>query len=496
MSKKLHVILGFLFCTAGITSNSAQLIFADGFDNMIRVSPTYYDQPLKNPMKGFTGSPDHEWANLRHRYFEWNELENDVSDGMDKILQVTNQKFQNGPENNLKFIPRLYLHWDNDETYWPDDMTEFDYTSEQFQFRVTRIIERLGEAWNNDPRVAFVELGIFGKWGEHHSPDPTLAMQNLTGQAFQNAFPNKKVSVRHIWKEFQGFGFGEYWDSWGHYQQMWGHGKGIADQNQANQTYLDNYIGGEVAYNWGDSEIQPGSSPTDSVSDPIHREFIQNSIRWLHGTQLRWISDYDENNAAARVGAAELQKVMGYRYMLNEVQFTPKIVNNELRVSLSVTNEGSAPFYYDWPVEVALHNPDTREVVWQQSFDELDIRSWHPGENWTPPEFEAIDNWPSQAVIDGWSTESIGWGTPPVINQASDSFIVNLPDGEYVLSLSVLDPAGMQPSLRFATSHYWNGARHPLGIVSVGGDGGGVLADNFSFDDPKADDSLSYQGPE
>jgi hypothetical protein len=45
----------------------------------------------------------------------------------------------------------------------------------------------LGNPWNNDPRVAFVELGIFGMWGEHHSPSPTPAMQALVGSACRDA---------------------------------------------------------------------------------------------------------------------------------------------------------------------------------------------------------------------------------------------------------------------------------------------------------------------
>ena len=497
-----NLILMLAAVVSSVSISQAQLIFADGFDNRVTAYPAYYDSALSNPIKGMTvhgfdGGDDHEWARLRHSYFKWNDIENDVSDGIAKIQQVTDARFQNGPEGNLKYIPRVYLHWAEDhQTYWPADMVTFDYTSEQFQFRLNRLIERLGQVWNDDPRVAFVELGVFGKWGEHHSPDPTSEMQVLAGQAFQDAFPDKKVLIRHVWSDFDGFGFGEYWDSFGHYGQMWGHGKGTAEHNEDNDTYLNTVIGGEVAYGWGDSDIQPGSSPTDSVSDPIHWEFMKNTIRWLHATQLRWIADYDDTVQAAREGAEELQKVMGYRYILNEVQFNPQVINNQLMVSLSVTNEGSAPFYYDWPVEVALHDANTREVVWQDIFENIDIRSWHPGENWTAPEWEEYDNWPGQVVADNWSNESIGWGSPPTVNSESGTFNVSLPDGEYVLSLSVLDPAGMQPSLRFVTSNYWNGGRHPVGIVSIGSSGGGLLPDGFSFDDPKTDDSLSYEGPQ
>jgi hypothetical protein len=371
-------------------------------------------------------------------------------------------------------------------------MTTDDYTSEQFQARVVRLIERLGLAWNDDPRVAFVELGIFGKWGEHHSPSPTPAMQALVGDAFHKAFPDKKVSVRHAWNEFEGFGFGEYWDSWGHYQQMWAHGQPIAELIAQSDIHLTNYIGGEAAYNWGEWRIQPGETPTNTVKDPIHREFMINSIRWLHGTQMRWISAYDQNDPLAQAGAEEIQRVMGYRFRLDSATFSQTIDEAGLHVEVSVTNEGSAIFYYDWPVEIALHDPETKEIIWQDVFADADIRTWTSGRHWTSPQWKTIDIWPGKAVMDGWSTEPLGWGMPPESHQISATFHPDIPSGEYVLTLAILDPAGMVPSLRFATSQYWNGGRHPIGLVGVGQPGTGALPASFLFDDPAQDVSLFY----
>lgn len=243
---------------ATAAASPSSLVFYDDFE-LTRSTPAYYDRALRNPMKGFTHSIGHPWASTQHVYFRWNELENAESDGLDRILQVSQQRFANGPASNVKFIPRVYLHWSTDaQKYWPQDMQTDDYTSPQFQARVTRLVQRLGQAWNDDPRVAFVELGIFGKWGEHHSPSPTPEMQQMVGQAFRDAFPDKKVSVRHAWSEFQGLGKGAYWDSWGHYQQMWGHGRRIAELNRDQQLYLQTYIGGEVAYDWGEWRTQPG----------------------------------------------------------------------------------------------------------------------------------------------------------------------------------------------------------------------------------------------
>ena len=54
-----------------------------------------------------------------------------------------------------------------------------DYTSEQFKSRVTRLVSRLGQVWDNDPRVGIIEMGIQGKWGEQSDPSLTPEMEKV-----------------------------------------------------------------------------------------------------------------------------------------------------------------------------------------------------------------------------------------------------------------------------------------------------------------------------
>jgi hypothetical protein len=466
----------------------------DAFSGLVEVVPAPYDKALRNPLKGFTtrGIYDHPWATLAHTYIKWNEIENDESDGIDKIRRVTDEMWGDIASRNIKVIPRVYLHWSGNRKYWPADMTPDDYTSEQFQQRVVRLVERLGILWDTDPRVAFVEMGIFGKWGEQHSPFPTDEMQTLVADAFAEAFKNKRVSVRRNWERFQSQPFGEYWDSWAHYDQMWPHGNSIAQLNTTEGRYLTTYVGGEVAYDWGNSDIQPGRSPTDSVAKHIHRNFMINSIRWLHCTQLRWIENYDTSNEAARAGADLIQQAFGYRYILEKVAFSPAIKRGILRVVLHVKNVGSAPFYYDWPLEVSLLDPKDRSVVWKQTFGEVDIRDWLPGAGWTAPEWLPTNSWSTYQPNMDWTHETPCWMTPPETYTASGDFKVNLPTGRYILALAILDPAGQLPSLRFATGQYFKGGRHPIGIVAVNQGDGGPLPEDMVFDEPAMDDSLHY----
>jgi len=460
--------------------------------DLVEVVPASYDKALRNPLKGFTtrGIYDHEWATLAHTYIKWNEIENSESDGIDKIRLVTDKMWGDIASRNIKVIPRVYLHWSGAAKYWPADMTPDDYTSEQFQQRVVRLVERLGILWDTDPRVAFVELGIFGKWGEQEQPAATKEIQKLVADACAKAFKNKLVSVRRNWEMFQSQPLGEYWDSWAHFDQMWPHGNNIAKLNAAEGRYVKNYVGGEAAYNWGNARIQPGPSPTESVAKEIHRNFVINSIRWLHCTQLRWIGDYDTSNREARAGADLIQQAFGYRYILEKVAFSPSVTKGTLRVVLHVKNVGSAPFYYDWPLEVSLLDPNDRSVMWQQTFDETDIRDWLPGDGWTAPEWSHTDGWSQYQPDRNWMNGTPGWTTPPKTYKASGDFKLTLPTGRYILALAILDPSGQLPSLRFATSQYFKGGRHPIGVVAVNQGNGGPLPGDMVFDDPAMDDSL------
>jgi hypothetical protein len=483
--------LGLLALATGAAASEAA-------DALVRVVPAAYAGALRNPLKGITARTlgEHPWATLTHHYIAWDEIEASESDGVEKIRAFCDAHWRGFPEKNIKVIPRVYLDYPGQERKrWPADLKADDYESPEFVRRLAKLVAKLGAAWDQDPRVAFIELGIFGKWGEHHSPEPSARLQQLAAEAFQRAFPHKQVSVRQVWAHFPGAAFGEYWDSFAHYDQMKDNGAALVALNQSQRLYETRYVGGEVAYDWGHWKIQPGESPTETLAVAAHREFMANTIRWTHATQLRWIGDYDFGNAAAEAGAQEIQEALGYRFVLEEVRFSPAVAKGgQLRVALRVKNTGSAPFYEAWPVEVALLSRDTHAVVWRAPFPNADIRTWLPGDEWTPPA------WPHNA---GTNTDEAvwpaagecRWSKPAQPAEISGTFTPDVPAGRYVLALAVLDPAGMLPSLRFATANYFNGGRHPVGLVGIGGERGGALTPDITFDDPQRDTSLHYRAP-
>ena len=449
---------------------------------IITIEPKEYSSALRNPLKGFRarkGVFDHEWATLWHSYIRWNEIEDGESDGIDKIKTFCDQCWKDAEKHNIKVIPRVYLDWDEKEgnEYWPADMRTGDYSSEQFKQRVVRLVRRLGQLWDNDPRVAFVQLGIIGYWGEHHRPSfsELSGMEELLGLAFSKAFKNKLVSVRHPW-DFKDYEFGIYWDSWAHIGQVYTHGIGITELNDKHHRWQICPIGGECAYNWGRYEQQPGQNPNDTLLDPNHLDWLLYTIHWLHCTELGWVADYDQKNLKVRNGAQEVQKAFGYRFILGKVCYPAKISSSRaFEVSFVVRNAGSAPFYYKWPVEISLLDPKTRIPVWKDTFKNIDIRQWLPGDKWNKAT-KSYDLKPKDYQVEGT------FQLPQTVES-----------GEYIIALAILDPAGMVPSVRFAIENYFEGGRHPIGLVGVRKKVRNPILDPVTFDNPAEDSTLKYE---
>lgn len=180
---------------------------------------------------------------------------------------------------------------------------------------------------------------------------------------------------------------------------------------------------------------------------------------------------------------------------MDEVRYPARVEPGaNFSVSLIVRNLGSAPMYYNWPVEVSLLDPKTRTPVWRENFKSLDIRTWLPG--------EFSDLGKGQPIGDK-AHASFKWDTgrdydiPAKTNHVTGNFELpkKLPVGEYILALAILDPAGNLPAVRFATANYFRGGRHPIGKLGVGVDVATAQLDNTTFDDLLTDKSLHYVAP-
>jgi hypothetical protein len=482
------------------------------------VTFTQIASALKNPLKGFMIWPNdtrssHEYVSLVKKVIPWNMIENSIADGVPKIVSYSKDKMYdnfydsgkryNIAQKNIKAIPIVVLKQRRSDDFSPSDMdiSEHDNQTDEFVRRINNLVPKLAKAWDNNPHIGFVYMGIVGTWGEQYSTIMSPEVAKALGDGFSKYFKNKKVLVRipnyfdktyltshnnsfrdNIYTNY--YNFGIYWDAFAWSNEMRRGGLDTFNLIKNAKLWQNQPVLGEVAFNvnylniydFGDYKnlAWPQNSQHavhDTLTDELSFDYLRDYIKAAHATALSWISTYNENDQQELMAAQKLQKEMGYRFVLTDASYTESINNTEkLEVSFGVKNVGSAPFYYDWPVEVALLDKDSKEVVWSEKIQNVDIRDWKSGDDWD------FDN-------NRYKEEAKTY-------RVSGSFDIpkELKDGEYILSVSILDPASMKPSVKFAVTNYYNGGRTALGIVGIGVNPSGNLP---AFDDLQSD-GLSY----
>jgi len=426
-----------------------------------------------SPGKPYESDPAGQYIRLVKSYFNWNEVERTADDGVEYIREVSNSRFAGGREKNIRFIPRIAMMWPNhgDHTLatklrceGPSDMVHSTLDTPEFLSRVRNLVEKLGEAWDGDPRVAYMEMGIYGLWGEEHEDAMSRKAQKNMADAFHKAFKKTPCMVRYP-RDCMGQGFGTYWDSFAH----------INEDHYARDTirFMDwrrSVMGGEVAHNWGDHVIQPGDDMNDTLTSPDHKQRFLDYVFWQHNNHLGMHIQTGPGTEAAMEGLAEYQKRAGHRFVPKKVEYA--IQDGRLHLSVDILNVGASPLYCKWPMAVALLD-ESRHPVWQDAFKNIDIRNWLPG--------------------DEWNFEKSAYDVPAQTYSVSDSFNVSgVPDGQYILALAILDPSCNKPNILLATTQYFKGGWHPMGYVGVNTEISHPKIPVSLFQDQRDDDSIRY----
>lgn len=500
-------------------------------DGIVTVKPFEYYTAFRNPMKGwrefFGPGVDpkrsiypYPFGTIIKEYMQWNMMENVESDGVDKVIAYSDHRWKGMPEKNIKVIPRPFIVWmekyeggyakntytsnpdDLNGWHWPSDFppevrsndnntpSTGGYFDENFIPRMKKLIKKLGEAWDNDPRVAYIEMGLIGEWGEHHDPSIRGDMwaphtqpnhvagrtwipgiEECLGDAFTEAFKNKKVMVRYAY-DFQDYNFGYYWDSFAYEEEQ---ERGYNWYMRRGDFWKDQVMGGEITWNYGSFYNEGCRSLEDVLANSKRKQTVIDQVRALHVNHLGGVTWAKWDNQVFYNNASAIQKIMGYHFVIKEFKYPERVeIGKPFEVSFSVTNTGSSPFYYDWPVEISLITADSHVVVWTTTLSSPKISQWMPG--------------------DDWDTATQSYKKPAELNTVTETIYIDkeIPAGQYAIAISVLDPAGMVPSLRFAAFNYWNGGRHPMGLIGVGDDCSSHGLQMSCFDDLQEDQSLYY----
>jgi hypothetical protein len=361
---------------------------------LVVARPTSAPGLLDNPLKGYCLYTDagkiHRPYSMVFQYVSWKELE--PIEGRYAFEAWEKRKWSHPRANGKHVVLRVYVDYPEKPSGLPDwlrakGVTEKayrahgggkspDYNHPQMVVALERLIAAMGKRYNTHPRVAFIQLGLLGFWGEWHTyPREELfaseATQHRVLRAYLKAFPNKQLMARYADGTLANY-----------------HTIGFHDDMFPEDT--DN------GKDWSFLARMRRSGHIDSWKQTVvGGEMVPNAARkWLGKrwdltramvgrSHFSWVGPYGPALEAKASGdfiarSDQLVRQMGYQFRLTEIRHSRSVTPGaQCKVILQGVNEGVAPFYYPWPLKLAWL--DVRGTVLSSVKLEDDIRKWLPG---------------------------------------------------------------------------------------------------------------------
>ncbi len=405
---------------------------------------------IANPLKGWVVWGENtstlpQPATLFFTYRSWRSLE--PEEGQFDFDSWEYEIWEHWTSQGMKAIFRVYIDYPGRPTgtpQWLIDadvfMTRYeeyggglspDYKNPLFLEKVKLLIQKLGERYDNDPRVAFLDVGILGHWGEWHTyPHEELfapvRVQREVVDSFTGAFNNKKMMLRYpnYWTAQEPVGYRDdcfYDDTEG--PEDWYFFSRFKSA-KAESIWETQPIGGEFC-GGGQGAI------TKTLADPVKCIRLIRQGHFSHlgpaGGAMQASDDAHQNNIDA------MHRALGYRFVLRNARFPGNLANgNTNKLYLTIENVGSAPFYYHWPLQITWLNSNNQIVSTQKT--DIDIRQWLPGAH--------------EITIDL---------IIPEIDKSAD----------LKLAIEIPDPSGQGPSIKLANTGEFHDRIFVLGAVSI-----------------------------
>ncbi|MCL4178075.1 MAG: DUF4832 domain-containing protein [Verrucomicrobia bacterium] len=347
----------------------------------------YAPAPPDNPLKGFIPYPGVRSSFPHSMVWDYTKL-SDVMKGPTSFNWAPfEQKLEAAAARGCQFYARFYLEWPGRTTgvpqflldegvrlrTWTNTNTQPfppaidhtpDYEDPRLRAALTNFIHALGARYDGDPRLGFLGLGLLGTWGEWHNSPNDLWFASKTVQrevmnAFEAAFPTTKLVARYpagpgdsryAANQARSMGYHDDSFAWatvhtGRKQDDWFF-ESLLRRAGALDKWRHEPIGGEVRPEvWDCLFDEPSCAPPGQEFD-----------RCVEVTHVSWLSNEGVFRpglqGAARERALRAAQRLGYELYLASAELA--FDDDHLSVTLTVTNTGVAPFYYDWPVELGV----------------------------------------------------------------------------------------------------------------------------------------------
>ncbi|MDB6175704.1 MAG: hypothetical protein JWL59_5015 [Chthoniobacteraceae bacterium] len=403
----------------------ALFAFVCGHGNVSGAQPA--PSPADNPLKGlvpysgmagdtFPHSMEFDYLPLSDlmkgaETFDWEPLEallsGIASRGNQAILRVWLEYpgRKSGMPKFLRDQGVKVTQWKNDSEKPPADVCYSpDYADERLVGALESFVAALGQRYDGDPRIAYLTAGLLGSWGEWHTwPREDLFASVKTQQrvlaAYERALKRTPVLLRYpAGEDHPDFAanaklhFGYHDDSFawgtldiGKESGSWFYMRTLkAAGESALNKWRTQPIGGEVRPEvWGQvHDAKPEHPKAQDFAICVE----QTHVSWLMESGL-----FEKRAEPERYRRAiEHVRHMGYDFHVP----TATIIRDGERVKVwvSVINQGVAPFYQDWRIELAALDLEGRPALsWPVDWK---ITGLFPGN--APREWNATLNLPEK----------------------------------------------------------------------------------------------------
>jgi hypothetical protein len=435
-------------------------------NNPIVFKPEIGPKAIQNPYMGFVPPADSSDYTQPHTLvyanFTWRDLEPEKGQydfiGIEKKYKLNEWK-----QKNIKLIFRVVLDTPRDSKHMdiPDwlyeeinhDGTWYDhrwgkgfspnYSNKKLIEYHNELLKALGERYNNDPEIAFIELGSIGHWAEWHTLQqdgiyisfPKLPVIEKYVNQYLTYFDNKILLMRRPHQIAKEHDLGLFNDMFGKKDDTVGEFWSWVTKGYT--FWLTDEKMPAMRGFWKTAPSGGEFAPTDHWEDYFSILNFSETIRQLNLTHVSWLgpsspADYPQNGEM-QTRINQFLGSIGYHFRLIQETHPEKAKPDEsVNLVMNWENRGVAPFYFQWPLELSLSDMDGNIVYQEQS--KTDIRKWLPGEH-----------------------------------QVNETLTIpsNLKAGEYYLCVAILDPITGEPGIALEMKGERQDGRYQLGKIIV-----------------------------
>ncbi|MFD2670719.1 DUF4832 domain-containing protein [Marinicrinis sediminis] len=460
---RVLLLTGGLAVVAFFTSQ----IWSESSTKMMTFYPTETDELLINPYKGFSAdATDVDWiefpVSLAHVNIDWKDFE--PEEGVYRFDDIEEQAyFEEWKSRNVRFVLRfvlddpgdtmtstipdwLYEKIDQSGTWYEVDYGKGfspDYAHPELIQAHQKAIAALAARYDEDPSIAFIQIGSIGHWGEWHTarmdnkriPYPKQPVATQYIQHYLDHFAHDKLMMRRPEPLALKHRLGLFNDAFGNEQETIE--EFVSWVNEGYTSWLTDEEMPAMPDYWKHGAGGGEFSTQDAITSYFQKDRFGSVMTQLQLTHASWMGPNSPVTQSLRVEerqrAEQFVNAMGYHFVVRSVQHPEKgSRGEEINVEIEVENKGVAPFYFDWPIELSLAN-ETGKLVFQTELQE-DIRSWLPGTH----TFEARFKLPEA-----------------------------IPAGEYQLLIAILDPSTAKPGMSLAMEGRQQDGRYGLGKLKL-----------------------------